>query len=152
MPLAKMQTQFSFFTFSRFGNVNTLRAQLIVPPNSMFAIFLIFHQQNLLKKQYFPHISYENCEINSIKIDASRAFQQHQEHTQIPIQFSVPILLHFHWENGSIINSFHIIILNKVSAPVLIESFPKLPRVWHEAPWFGKSQHDKIKQNVLLHR
>jgi hypothetical protein len=24
--------------------------------------------------------------------------------------------------------------------------------VWHEAPWFGKSQHDKIKQNVLLHR
>jgi hypothetical protein len=96
VPLAKMQTQFSFFTFSRFGNVNTLRAQLIVPPNSMFAIFLIFHQQNLFKKQYFPHISYENCEINSIKIDASRAFQQHQEHTQIPIQFSVPILLHFH--------------------------------------------------------
>ncbi len=83
-------------------------------PNPMFAICLIFHQQNLLQKKYFPHISYENCEINSIKIDASRAFQQHQEHPQIPIQFLVPILLNFHWKNGSIINSFHIVVPNNL--------------------------------------
>ncbi len=109
-----MQTHFLFSTFSNFGIVNTLKAQLIVPPNPMFAICLIFHQQNPLKKQYFPHISYENCEISSIIIDASKAFQQHQEHPQIPIQFSIPILLNFHWKNGSIINSFHIIVLNNL--------------------------------------
>jgi hypothetical protein len=35
------------------------------------------------------------------------ALQQHQEHPQSPAQFSVSILFSFHWENGSIINSFH---------------------------------------------
>jgi hypothetical protein len=51
-----------------------------------------FQQQNPLKNQYFSHLSSENCEINSIKSDWLRAFQQHQEHTQIPMQFSASIL------------------------------------------------------------
>jgi hypothetical protein len=33
---------------------------------------------------------------------------------QIPIQFSVSILFSFHWENGSIINSFHTIPPNSL--------------------------------------
>jgi hypothetical protein len=76
--------------------------------------FVWFSINKIYSKKYFPHISYEICEINSIKINASRAFQQHQEHPQIPIQFLVPILLNFHWENGSIINSFHIVVPNNL--------------------------------------
>jgi hypothetical protein len=89
-----MQTHFLFFTFSNFGNVNTLRAQLVFFPNHC-AICLIFHQQNILKKQYFPHINYENYEINFIKIDI-KGFSTTPRIPQIPIQFSIPILLNFH--------------------------------------------------------
>jgi hypothetical protein len=38
-------------------------------------------------------------------------------------------------------------VSNQVGAPLVIESFPKIPRVQHEAPWFGRSQPDK--QNKL---
>ncbi len=77
--------------------------------NPIFAICLNFQQQNPLKKQYFPHLSSETFEINSIKSDSPRALQQHKDSFQIPILFSVSILFNFHWENGSIINSFHTI-------------------------------------------
>jgi hypothetical protein len=77
-------------------NVNTLRAQLIFPSkHSFFAICLNFQQQNSLKNQCLPQLSSENCEINSIKSDLPKAFQQHQEHLQIPMQFSVSILYNF---------------------------------------------------------
>jgi hypothetical protein len=39
------------------------------------------------------------------------------------------------------------IVSNQVAAPLVIESFPKISRVQHEAPWFGRSQRDK--QNKL---
>ncbi len=58
------------------ANVNTLR----VPLNPLFAICLNFQQQIPLKNQYLPYFSSENGEINSIKSDLPRAFQQHQEH------------------------------------------------------------------------
>jgi hypothetical protein len=57
------------------------------------------------KNQYLPHLSSENCEIKSIKSESPRAFQ---EHPQISIHCLFSILFIFHWENGSIINSFHI--------------------------------------------
>jgi hypothetical protein len=77
--------------------VNTLRAQLIFPskPSLNFAICLNFQQQNSLKNQYLPQLSSENCEINSIKSDLPKAFQQHQEHLQIPMRFSVSISYSF---------------------------------------------------------
>jgi hypothetical protein len=34
--------------------------------------------------------------------------------------------------------------------PLLIESFPKIPRAWHEASWFGRSQHDKQNKTNYL--
>jgi hypothetical protein len=34
-------------------------------------------------------------------------------------------------------------VSNQVGAPLFIESFPKIPRAWHEMPWFGRSQSDK---------
>jgi hypothetical protein len=49
-----------------------------------------------LQNQYFPHLSSKICEINSIKSDLLPAFQQHQEHPQIPMQLSVSILFNFH--------------------------------------------------------
>jgi hypothetical protein len=60
-----------------FGNVNTLKAQLLFPFKPIFLqIFLNFQQQNPLKNQYLPHLNSENCEINSAKSDLPRAFQQ----------------------------------------------------------------------------
>jgi hypothetical protein len=75
---------------------------------------LNFQQQNPLEKQYLPHLSFENYEINSMKSDLLRAFQEYQELLQIPIQFSVLILFNFHRENGSIISSFHTIAQNSL--------------------------------------
>jgi hypothetical protein len=83
-------------------------------PNPFFAIYLNFQQQKSLKNQCLPHLSCENYEINSIKSTMPRAFQQHHECPQIPIQFSVLILYSFHWENGSTINSFHTVAPNSL--------------------------------------
>ncbi len=58
----------------------------------------------------FHTLALNNCEINSTKSNSLRAFQQHQEYPQIPIQFSVSILFSFHWKNGSIINNFHSVV------------------------------------------
>ncbi len=39
-----------------------------------FAVCLNFQQQNPLENEYLPHpLSFENCEINSIESDSSRA-------------------------------------------------------------------------------
>jgi hypothetical protein len=113
-------------------SVNTLRAQLNFPSKLNFCKLFEFLTTKSFKIQYLPQLSSENCEVNFIKFDSSSAFQQHQECFQIPIQFSVLILFYFHWKNGSIINSFL-----------------KTPRVRREAPWFGRSQGDKTKQNRL---
>jgi hypothetical protein len=44
-------------------------------PNPIFAICLNFQQQNPSKNQYLPHLSSENCEIDSIKSDLPMVFQ-----------------------------------------------------------------------------
>ncbi len=66
-------------------------------PNPILAIHLNVQHKIHSKNQYVPHLCSENCGINSIKSDLPRAFQQHQEQPQIPIQFSVLILFNFHW-------------------------------------------------------
>jgi hypothetical protein len=38
---------------------------------------------------------------------------------------------------------------NQPNAPLLIESFPKIPRTWSEAPCCGESHKNKTKQNKL---
>ncbi len=136
--------------------------------NPIFAIFLNFQQQNTLKNQYISPLSSENCEVKPYWIWLIEDFPTTPRTPQIPMQFSVSILFSFHWENGSIISSF------LIDAPLLIEGFPKyqecnmkcsdlgdlnltkqnklpcfvkIPRAWHEVPWFGRSQ--MIKQNKL---
>jgi hypothetical protein len=61
------------------------RLNWFIFPNSISAIFLNSQQQNPLMNQYLSQLSSENCEINSIRSDSLRAFQQHQESPQIPI-------------------------------------------------------------------
>jgi len=48
------------------------------------------------KNKYFPHLNFENYEINSIKFDSSKVFQQQQECFQIAMQFLVLVLYDFH--------------------------------------------------------
>jgi hypothetical protein len=87
-----------------------------------------------------------------MKSDFPRAFQEHHECLKIPIQFSVSILFNFHWENGSISNSFHTIApksLKPSQCTPTHQSLLKTPREWHEVLWFRRSQLDKTKQNKL---
>jgi hypothetical protein len=78
-------------------------------PNPIIVICLNFQQQIHSQINIFHILALKICEIKSIISDFPRAFQEHQEIPKIPIQFSVSILFNFHWENGSISNSFHTI-------------------------------------------
>jgi len=73
------------------SSVNTLRAQLNFPSKPKFCNLFGFPGIKSIKNQYLPHLTSENCEINFIKSDSPRAFQQHQERPQILLQFSVSI-------------------------------------------------------------
>ncbi len=66
------------------------------------------------KIKYLPHLSFENCEIKFIKFEfiKVRAFSTTPSNSNT--QFSILILFNFHWENGSIINSFHTLIPNSL--------------------------------------
>jgi hypothetical protein len=43
-------------------------------------------------------------------------------------------------------------VSNQVDAPSFIQSFLKIPTMWHEAPWFGKYLLDKTKQTTFIDR
>jgi hypothetical protein len=101
-----------------------------------------FPTTNSIEKSISSTPSLWNCEINFIKFDSPRAFQQHQECPQFPIWFS--ILFNYPWENGSIINSFHTIVPNNLkpsrhTIKLLINNFLKIRRAWHKMSRFRKS-------------
>jgi hypothetical protein len=77
-------------------SVNTLKAQLILPSEPNFCNLFEFPTINSIQKSIFFTPYLENFEINSIKPDSPRAFQQHQEWPQISIQFSILISFTFH--------------------------------------------------------
>ncbi len=79
-------------------------------------VWISTNSKNSLKNQCFPHLSSENCEINSIKSYSPRVFQKHQECPQILIHFRVLILFSLQWENGSIINIFHTVAPNSLNS------------------------------------
>ncbi len=97
-----VNTFFNFFTFSelkisKVGNVNTFEGisnWFSLPKPNFFAICLNFQQQNPLTNQYLPHLSSENCEMNSIKSDSLRAFQQFTKNTS-QFQYIVSVLIWF---------------------------------------------------------
>jgi len=104
-------------------------------PNPIFAICLNFQQQIPTKNQYLPQPSSENCEINSTKSDFQSTLQQHHECLQIPIQFSVSTLFNFHWENGSIINSFHTVVPNSLKPSWCTPTHWKLSKDTKSVAW-----------------
>ncbi len=118
-------------------------------PNPIFLQFVwIFSSKIHSKNKYLPHFSSENCEINFIKSESPRAFQQHQEHPQIPRQFSVLILFHFHWENGSIINSFHTISPKSLKPSQCTPTHGELSKSTKSVPWScGLGDLSMTKQN-----
>ncbi len=68
-----------------------------------------------------------------------RAFQKHQEH-----DLKHPGLVDLISTKQNKTN-----YLPSIYATVLVESFPKTPRTWSEASWFGGSHIYKTKQNKL---
>jgi len=135
--------------------VNTLRAQLIFPSKTNFCNLFEFPITNSTQKSISSTPSLWNCEINFIKFDSPKAFQQHQECPQFSIYFSISILFNFPWKNGSIINSFHTIDPNNLKPSrrtfkLLINNFLKIPRAWHKVPWFKRSYHDNLNKTNYL--
>jgi aryl-phospho-beta-D-glucosidase BglC (GH1 family) len=125
-------------------------------PNPISAICLYFLEQNALKNQYLSHLELKNYEINSIKSDSLRAFDDTKNAPKFQYNFQFQFYLVFIEKNGSIINSFHTVNSNNLKqsqCTLLIKSFLNILRAWHETLWwFGRSQHDKTKQTTLLHR
>ncbi len=115
------------------------------------ANFLNLHQQNPLKNQYISQLCFDNWEINFVKSDLSSAFQQHQEHLQIQIQFSLLILFSFHWENGSIINSFHTVAPNNPSQCTFTHpELSKDTKITALSAMVWKSQNDKQNRPLFF--
>jgi hypothetical protein len=113
--LAQVWTHSLFFTFSSF-KVSKFEGSTDFSFETQFLQFVwIYNNKIHWKNQYLSHLCSDTSEINFVKSDLSTAFQQHHEHLQIPIQFSVLILFSFHSENGSIINSFHTVAPNNPS-------------------------------------
>jgi len=145
-------------------SVNTLRAQLIFPSKPNFTNWVEFSTTtDPLKNQYLLQLSSENCEMNSVKSDSLRAFQKHQELPhKIPIQFSVLILFNFHWEKGSIFNSFHTVAPNSLKpSQCTSTTHRELSEDTKSAAWNSHGLEDlsmtrqyktKQKETTLLHR
>jgi hypothetical protein len=93
--------------------------------NKLSAQLIFFFQTQVLQKKfefsatkytqnhYLSHLSSENCEINSIKFDLPRAFQQQQKCPQIPKgtfqflqNFQPQILIYFSMKKSSIFKNF----------------------------------------------
>jgi hypothetical protein len=76
--------------------VQKLKAQPIFPSKPNFCNSFECPAQNPFKNQHVPHLCSENCGIKTLfKSDLlSSAFQQHEEHPQIPIEiFSIDFIL-----------------------------------------------------------
>jgi hypothetical protein len=119
MSLAQVWTHSLFFTFSelkfsKFGNVNTLRAQLIFPPKSNFCNLFEFSPTKFTQKSISS--THYLCEIKTLLNLTCQGLSHNTKNTrsQIPIQFSVSILFNSHQEKGLIINCFHTVAPNSL--------------------------------------
>ncbi len=114
----------------------------------------VWISNNKIKHQYLSQLSFENCEINSIKSNPPRAFQAHKECPQILVYFSISILSSFHWKNGSMINSFHIIVPNDFKPSRCTPTHRKLSKDIKSAPWnvvVWEISTWQTKQTTLFH-
>ncbi len=136
MPLAQVWTWSTDFPFQ----------------TQFFIIRLNFQQQNPLKNQYFPHLSSENCEINSIKSKLSESFlitPRTHPNSHIILNFYFLFLR----ENGLIINNLYIIIPNILKPNQCTPTHWKLSEDTQSARWSALVWvTNKTKQTSFLHK
>jgi hypothetical protein len=82
-----------------------------------------------------------------LNMNCQGAFQQHQEHPQIPIHFSVSILFSFHWENCSIINSVHTVAPNSLKPSWCSPTHQELSKDTNNVAWNSMVQESSAWQN-----
>ncbi len=142
-----------------------------LPKPSFFGIYLNFQPQKSLLNQYIPHSEIQILPNNSIKILlikifpttpkansikswSSRSFKQHQRQIPIPTKFWAAIWFNFQCGNHSIFENFCTASpkhpWNQANAPLLLQSFPKRPRMRSEASQFHGSHQYKTKQTNYL--
>jgi len=129
--------------------VNTLRAQLIFPSKPNFDNLFELPKQNPLKKLISSTPWLWNCEINSIRFDLLRAFQQHRECTQILLK---------KWFNN---NSFHTIDPKSLKpswcTPTHWELFEDTKSVawstmvWNISAWQNKTNYLVSKVDLVIY-
>jgi hypothetical protein len=117
---------------------------LFFPSKLNFCNLFQFPTTNIHSKiNIFHTLALEIVKLNSIKSDSPRAnFCQHQECFQTPIQFSVLISFSFHWENGSIIKSFHTIAPTLSSRKGFMK-IPRAPRGLEISAWQNETKQNK---------
>ncbi len=126
------------------------RSQLIFPSKTwFFGIYLNFQQQKSLKNQYLPHSESKSYQMNSAHQDLSKntkgTFQFLRNfQLRLDLIFSEEIIQYSRTFALQVQTSW-----NQAHAPLLVKNFPKTPRTWSEASWFGGSHNYNTKQNKL---
>ncbi len=114
-------------------------------------IYLNFKWQNSFEFQYLPHPQSKFYKIYSIESYSSRSFPTTPKtHPNSSETFFVMIQFNFQWKNHSILKNFTQEVQtswNQANAPLLIESFPKIPRTRLKCP--GLLDLIVTKQNNL---
>jgi hypothetical protein len=104
-----------------------------------FGIYLNFQWQKSLQNQYLRHSESKSYQINSIKPFSSSFFlttpKAHSNSSNFQVQFN----LNFSEKIIQYSRTFALQVQtswNQAHEPLLIESFPKIPRIQYEASWF----------------
>jgi hypothetical protein len=124
-------------------SVNTLRVpNPNFPPKPNFCNLFWFPANKIHSEINILHTLAKIVKHNFLNL-THWGLQQHQECPRISLQFPVLILFNFHRENGSIINSFHIVGPIQMGAPLIIKRYQECDM----KPCFGRPQ--STKQNKL---
>jgi hypothetical protein len=83
-------------------------------PILFFVIYLKFWQQNILKNHYLSHLCSGNCEVNLLNLTCWGLANNAKNALKFQYGFQFQFFFSFHWENGSMINSFHIVAPNSL--------------------------------------
>ncbi len=117
--------------------------------NLVLEFIWIFSGKNHYKINISHILNPNFYQVNSIKSWSSRSFQKHQRHIpflcnfqqQFNLIFSEKIIQYSRTFAPQVQTSW-----NQADAPFLLKSFPKTPRTWFGASWFGGSHRYKTKQ------
>ncbi len=129
-------------------------------PNPILPIGLNFQQQIHSKINIFRTLALKIVKWTLLNLTHWGLSKNTKNSPKIPIQFSVLILFNFHWENGSIFNSFYTIAPNSLKPSQCTSTHRELSKdtqecgnetamVWEISAWQYKT---KQKETTLLHR